>query len=106
MAHKCIAPNGKLYSSEAQMAKAYGVLPATFNRRKQNGLPLTICLKSFQRTTKSKMQFIYQGKTYHSIRDCCIKLNISYKTIYYFISRYNLTPKSAIQKYLTRNNEK
>lgn len=99
----CEDPEGNIYNSEAEMARAHGVLPSTFNQRKLNGLPLKSCLKPcVHAPRKEKEYFIFQGQQYHSLRDCCIKLDIPYKTVYYFISKYKLSPEKAIKKQLNR----
>lgn len=99
----CEDPEGNIYESEAEMARAHGVIPSTFNSRKRKGLPLKSCLKPYIRPTKKeKKSFVYKGVRYKSLRDCCIKLNIPCSTVYYFIERYEIAPEKAVDKYFDK----
>ncbi len=94
---ECFDDNGVAYSSEAEMARAHGVLPSTFNRRKLNGAPISSCLKPYQNPyNNGKDYFVYKRKRYRSLRACCITLDISYSAVANRISREHCSPTKAI----------
>ena len=104
---ECFDNNGTAYSSEAEMARAHGVHPSTFNRRKLDGAPLETCLKPYKSPfNKGRDYFVYKRKRYRSLRACCITLDISYSAVANRISREHCSPTKAIDVTLERKHGK
>lgn len=91
--------NNREYSSEARLARTYGVNPKTFNLRKRSGYSLEMCLTPYNNPfNDGKEYFEYAGVKYNSLRDCCKKLNIPYTTVFNRININHMTPKQALDK--------
>ncbi len=98
---ECVEPNGVIYYSEAAMARAYGVKPATFSRRKLCGYSLEKCLMPYKNPyNNGKSYFTYNGAHYKSLRDCCVSLGISYSAVVNRIEHDKCTAEEAINHYL------
>lgn len=95
--YECKDLDDKYYRNEAEMARAHGVKPNTFNYRKLNGLPLEDCLKPCKNPfTNGDGYFEYNDKKYNSLRACCKQLEVPYSTIYHRIVVKGMSPKEAL----------
>lgn len=95
--NSCEDDLGKLFDSEAEMCRAHGVNPNTYNKRKQNGLPIKHCLAQ-----PKKRAITYKGQSYKSLRDCCLRKNVSYGNVYKNVTYRGYTISEAIDKELER----
>ncbi|MBE6021890.1 MAG: hypothetical protein E7231_01500 [Cellulosilyticum sp.] len=103
---ECFDDNGVAYSSEAEMARAHGVLPSTFNKRKLDGAPLSVCLKPYKSPfNNGKDYFVYKEKRYKSLRACCMELEISYSAVANRIRREYCSPAEAIKSVLEKKSK-